>query len=93
MSRASHMRVALGGLRGLTGAPPLCPGARHGTRCAGEVAAMANNRFCGTGVAYNARIGGTGSPSSRPGTEVGPGDPGWPGTQWGVRQPMEWGES
>nr|XP_044609536.1 proprotein convertase subtilisin/kexin type 4 isoform X7 [Equus asinus] len=31
---------------------------RHGTRCAGEVAAMANNRFCGTGVAYNARIGG-----------------------------------
>ncbi|KAB0391038.1 hypothetical protein E2I00_006608, partial [Balaenoptera physalus] len=31
----------------------------HGTRCAGEVAAMANNRFCGAGVAYNARIGGT----------------------------------
>eukprot|EP00071_Canis_lupus_P029433 XP_022262990.1 proprotein convertase subtilisin/kexin type 4 isoform X3 [Canis lupus familiaris] len=31
---------------------------RHGTRCAGEVAAMANNGFCGTGVAYNARIGG-----------------------------------
>nr|KAF6401997.1 proprotein convertase subtilisin/kexin type 4 [Rousettus aegyptiacus] len=31
---------------------------RHGTRCAGEVAAVANNRFCGTGVAYNARIGG-----------------------------------
>ncbi|XP_039695029.1 proprotein convertase subtilisin/kexin type 4 isoform X2 [Pteropus medius] len=31
---------------------------RHGTRCAGEVAAIANNRFCGTGVAYNARIGG-----------------------------------
>lgn len=37
----------------------LCPGARHGTRCAGEVAAMANNRFCGAGVAYNTRIGGT----------------------------------
>ncbi|XP_070230969.1 proprotein convertase subtilisin/kexin type 4 isoform X8 [Bos mutus] len=31
---------------------------RHGTRCAGEVAAMANNRFCGAGVAYNTRIGG-----------------------------------
>ncbi|XP_049643885.1 proprotein convertase subtilisin/kexin type 4 [Suncus etruscus] len=31
---------------------------RHGTRCAGEVAAVANNGFCGTGVAYNARIGG-----------------------------------
>ncbi|XP_055968765.1 proprotein convertase subtilisin/kexin type 4 [Sorex fumeus] len=31
---------------------------RHGTRCAGEVAAVANNRFCGAGVAYNARIGG-----------------------------------
>ncbi|NXX76699.1 PCSK4 convertase, partial [Urocolius indicus] len=31
---------------------------RHGTRCAGEVAAAANNRICGTGVAYNARVGG-----------------------------------
>ncbi|XP_053076190.1 proprotein convertase subtilisin/kexin type 4 isoform X1 [Acinonyx jubatus] len=31
---------------------------RHGTRCAGEVAAIANNGFCGAGVAYNARIGG-----------------------------------
>ncbi|XP_014465638.2 proprotein convertase subtilisin/kexin type 4 [Alligator mississippiensis] len=31
---------------------------RHGTRCAGEVAAVANNRICGAGVAYNARIGG-----------------------------------
>ena len=41
--------------------PPLmlcsCPG-RHGTRCAGEVAAVANNGVCGVGVAYNARIGG-----------------------------------
>lgn len=34
-----------------------CPG-RHGTRCAGEVAAVANNGVCGVGVAYNARIGG-----------------------------------
>uniref|UniRef100_A0A4W3I0A5 Furin (paired basic amino acid cleaving enzyme) a n=1 Tax=Callorhinchus milii TaxID=7868 RepID=A0A4W3I0A5_CALMI len=31
---------------------------RHGTRCAGEVAASANNGICGVGVAYNARIGG-----------------------------------
>lgn len=32
--------------------------ARHGTRCAGEVAAAANNGVCGVGVAYNAKIGG-----------------------------------
>ncbi|XP_061670137.1 furin (paired basic amino acid cleaving enzyme) a [Syngnathoides biaculeatus] len=31
---------------------------RHGTRCAGEVAAVANNAICGVGVAYNAKIGG-----------------------------------
>ncbi|KAK3097979.1 hypothetical protein FSP39_015028 [Pinctada imbricata] len=31
---------------------------RHGTRCAGEVAAQANNHICNVGVAYNARIGG-----------------------------------
>ncbi|XP_054550682.1 furin isoform X2 [Talpa occidentalis] len=31
---------------------------RHGTRCAGEVAAVANNGVCGVGVAFNARIGG-----------------------------------
>ncbi|XP_075061618.1 proprotein convertase subtilisin/kexin type 4 isoform X2 [Mixophyes fleayi] len=31
---------------------------RHGTRCAGEVAAVANNDVCGAGIAYNARIGG-----------------------------------
>ncbi|NXJ24297.1 PCSK4 convertase, partial [Dicrurus megarhynchus] len=30
----------------------------HGTRCAGEVAAVANNKICGAGVAYNAKIGG-----------------------------------
>jgi hypothetical protein len=29
----------------------------HGTRCAGEVAAAAND-ICGVGVAYNANIGG-----------------------------------
>lgn len=31
---------------------------KHGTRCAGEVAAVAFNQFCGVGIAYNAKIGG-----------------------------------
>ncbi|XP_026578283.1 proprotein convertase subtilisin/kexin type 4-like [Pseudonaja textilis] len=31
---------------------------RHGTRCAGEVAAAANNHVCGAGIAYGAKIGG-----------------------------------
>ncbi|XP_041369640.1 furin-like protease kpc-1 isoform X1 [Gigantopelta aegis] len=31
---------------------------RHGTRCAGEVAAQADNSVCSVGVAYEARIGG-----------------------------------
>ncbi|KAF2359038.1 Peptidase S8/S53 domain [Trinorchestia longiramus] len=31
---------------------------RHGTRCAGEVAADANNSICAVGVAYQASIGG-----------------------------------
>ena len=31
---------------------------RHGTRCAGEVAANANNSMCIVGVAYQASIGG-----------------------------------
>ncbi|XP_026559605.1 proprotein convertase subtilisin/kexin type 5 isoform X1 [Pseudonaja textilis] len=31
---------------------------KHGTRCAGEVAATANNSHCIVGIAYNARIGG-----------------------------------
>ena len=31
---------------------------KHGTRCAGEVAAAAFNGFCGMGVAFNASIGG-----------------------------------
>ena len=35
-----------------------CCNSRHGTRCAGEVAAEADNRICNVGVAYNARIGG-----------------------------------
>lgn len=31
---------------------------RHGTRCAGEVAATANNSECAVGIAYGAGIGG-----------------------------------
>jgi len=31
---------------------------KHGTRCAGEVAAAANNSFCSIGIAYNAGVGG-----------------------------------
>ncbi|XP_032873456.1 proprotein convertase subtilisin/kexin type 5 isoform X1 [Amblyraja radiata] len=31
---------------------------KHGTRCAGEVAAVANNSHCTIGVAFNAKIGG-----------------------------------
>ncbi|XP_012252633.2 furin-like protease 2 isoform X2 [Athalia rosae] len=31
---------------------------KHGTRCAGEVAAVAFNNYCGVGVAYNSSIGG-----------------------------------
>ncbi|CAL2028981.1 unnamed protein product, partial [Caenorhabditis brenneri] len=31
---------------------------KHGTRCAGEVAALAGNNQCGVGVAYKAKIGG-----------------------------------
>ena len=30
----------------------------HGTRCAGEIAATANNNLCTVGVAYNAKIAG-----------------------------------
>ena len=31
---------------------------RHGTRCAGEVAAVFNNSLCVVGIAFNAKIGG-----------------------------------
>ncbi|XP_074652165.1 proprotein convertase subtilisin/kexin type 7-like [Tubulanus polymorphus] len=31
---------------------------QHGTRCAGEVVATANNSFCGVGVAYEAKVSG-----------------------------------
>ena len=31
---------------------------RHGSKCAGIIAAKENNGHCGIGLAYNARIGG-----------------------------------
>ncbi|XP_032820258.2 proprotein convertase subtilisin/kexin type 7 [Petromyzon marinus] len=31
---------------------------RHGTRCAGEIAAVANNSLCGVGAAYDSRVAG-----------------------------------
>lgn len=34
------------------------PGFKHGTRCAGEIAMKADNKICGVGIAFNARIGG-----------------------------------
>jgi len=34
------------------------PDNSHGTRCAGEIAAAANNSVCGVGIAYEAGIGG-----------------------------------
>jgi len=40
------------------GAEADCVVCRHGTRCAGQVASVANNRKCTVGVAFNARIGG-----------------------------------
>lgn len=39
---------------------------KHGTRCAGEVAAVAFNQYCGVGVAYNASIGGKNLDRSTP---------------------------
>lgn len=35
-----------------------CVYTRHGTRCAGEVAAEANNSICSVGIAFDAKIGG-----------------------------------
>jgi len=35
-----------------------CSTGRHGTRCAGEVAAEANNGICSVGVAFESSIGG-----------------------------------
>jgi len=31
---------------------------RHGTRCAGEVAAVPDNNICSIGIAYNSKVGG-----------------------------------
>ena len=33
----------------------------HGTKCAGEIAAEADNGICGVGVSFNASIGGESS--------------------------------
>lgn len=38
---------------------------RHGTRCAGEVAATANNSLCAVGIAYGSSVGGKYSSTSR----------------------------
>ncbi|XP_021093508.1 proprotein convertase subtilisin/kexin type 7 isoform X2 [Heterocephalus glaber] len=38
--------------------PDLENGNHHGTRCAGEIAAVPNNSFCAVGVAYGSRIAG-----------------------------------
>ncbi|KAJ1676403.1 pheromone processing endoprotease, partial [Spiromyces aspiralis] len=37
---------------------PRLPEDYHGTRCAGQVAAVRNNGLCGIGVAYNAKVAG-----------------------------------
>jgi len=49
------LRLALSFCTVLTGC---CISDRHGTRCAGEVAAEANNGICSVGVAYESSIGG-----------------------------------
>ena len=38
--------------------PDVENGNHHGTRCAGEIAAVPNNSFCAVGVAYGSRIAG-----------------------------------
>ncbi|XP_024426585.2 proprotein convertase subtilisin/kexin type 7 isoform X1 [Desmodus rotundus] len=38
--------------------PDVENGNHHGTRCAGEIAAVSNNSFCAVGVAYGSRIAG-----------------------------------
>lgn len=43
--------------------PDVENGNHHGTRCAGEIAAVPNNSFCAVGVAYGSRIAGTVQPS------------------------------
>uniref|UniRef100_A0AAY4ENY2 P/Homo B domain-containing protein n=1 Tax=Denticeps clupeoides TaxID=299321 RepID=A0AAY4ENY2_9TELE len=38
--------------------PDAQSGNHHGTRCAGEIAAVSNNSFCAVGVAYGSRVAG-----------------------------------
>lgn len=42
----------------------------HGTRCAGEVSAAANNNICGVGVAYNSKVAGVCHISAPAWTEI-----------------------
>lgn len=42
----------------------------HGTRCAGEVSAAANNNICGVGVAYNSKVAGVCQTSAPAWTEM-----------------------
>ena len=44
--------------------PDVENGNHHGTRCAGEIAAVPNNSFCAVGVAFGSRIAGTSCPAS-----------------------------
>ncbi|OWK17876.1 PCSK7 [Cervus elaphus hippelaphus] len=44
--------------------PDVENGNHHGTRCAGEIAAVPNNSFCAVGVAFGSRIAGTSGPAS-----------------------------
>lgn len=41
----------------------------HGTRCAGEIAAVPNNSFCAVGVAYGSKV--AGAPRGRGGRPPG----------------------
>lgn len=54
---------------------------RHGTRCAGEVAASANNSYCIVGIAYNAKIGGKPGVCAAGELRV-----------WGPRAPLLWAQ-
>lgn len=39
--------------------PDLHSDNHHGTRCAGEIAAVPNNSYCAVGVAYGSKVAGT----------------------------------
>uniref|UniRef100_A0A9J7ZQE4 Proprotein convertase subtilisin/kexin type 7 n=1 Tax=Cyprinus carpio carpio TaxID=630221 RepID=A0A9J7ZQE4_CYPCA len=56
----------------------------HGTRCAGEIAAVSNNSFCAVGVAYGARVAGRWGPDDDGRTVDGPHPLGKAALQHGV---------